>query len=324
MPQKFYTKGGKVRPITPRINFTYRGHRNFLPLDENGKAIVASRGILQTAHDPSTKREDKLKLKRALVSASNKALALGKNAPFGSAERAKYSDVANVYRDAYEAIRIVDIKPTKLQRGYEVSGTSLQGYLEGVTYDQLKAKYGKPDNNGQWLLKMPNQEHECITIYPADEDQKHLDRVTKWHVGGWNEHNEKVLSTVRKDTRDFKGAKVKDAKARFKKTKSSKSPKVFGDEYNKITVTGKTVNINNPMHNWSQTFDTEKEALAFAKKRDKRLKQNLKHNRELTNTEDPFEGDDDPYGIEQEGMSDSERFGTGFSVGDEVPLSRKR
>lgn len=80
-----------------------------------GKAIVASRGILQIAHDPSTKREDKLKLKRALVSASNKALALGKNAPFGSAERAKYIDVANVYRDAYEAIRIVDIKPTKLQ-----------------------------------------------------------------------------------------------------------------------------------------------------------------------------------------------------------------
>jgi len=126
---------GKVRPITPRINFTYRGHRNFLPLDENGKAIVASRGILQTAHDPSTKREDKLKLKRALVSASNKALALSKNAPFGSAERAKYSDVANVYRDAYEAIRIVDIKPIKPEKRWE---QAVRLAREGKTYSQRK------------------------------------------------------------------------------------------------------------------------------------------------------------------------------------------
>lgn len=99
-----------------------------------GKAIVASRGILQTAHDPSTKREDKLKLKRALVSASNKALALSKNAPFGSAERAKYNDVANVYRDAYEAIRIVDIKPTKPEKRWE---QAVRLAREGKTYSQI-------------------------------------------------------------------------------------------------------------------------------------------------------------------------------------------
>lgn len=41
-------------------------------------------------------------------------------------------------------------------------------------------------------------------------------------------------------------------------------------------------------------------------------------------TEDIFEGDDDPYGILSEGLSDEERYGQGFTIGDEVPSYKRR
>lgn len=41
-------------------------------------------------------------------------------------------------------------------------------------------------------------------------------------------------------------------------------------------------------------------------------------------TEDIFDNDPDPYGIVNESLSDAERFGQDFTVGDEVPLHKKR
>jgi len=216
-------KNGKAHPITQKRFFTTKNSAAVFPLQDKNSATGVATALMESFKN-KTDANEQLRIKRVLVSAANKAKASG------------HPEVAEVYENAYKQMTIV--KPTTLQRGHSVAGTSLQGYLEGVTYDQLKAKYGEPYSDGTWCLKLGV--NETMTIYAADEDMKHLNKVTKWHIGGWKENNENVLKTIRKDTKDLKGSKVKDAYAQWKKPKNGwltqKVPESWKKDYGTVAA----------------------------------------------------------------------------------------
>jgi len=88
-------KNGKKYPITPRVAFVPHGKSgNYISLDNQTDAQQKTAHFLKIFNDPTTSHDDKLKIKRALVSASNKAKRLGNDA------------VAAEYKQAYQQMNI--------------------------------------------------------------------------------------------------------------------------------------------------------------------------------------------------------------------------
>jgi hypothetical protein len=101
---KFYTKNGKVRPITPKTFYQTKalgGTFNF-SLDYIPRAQVNSQSALTLFNEQSLSRKEKLQIKRATVFAANKARAQG------------HPEVAEVYEKAYKQMILPSKKEVRI------------------------------------------------------------------------------------------------------------------------------------------------------------------------------------------------------------------
>jgi len=95
----------------------------------------------------------------------------------------------------------------KFKRGGDSNMTCLQGYINNVTYDELKKVFGKHNSKGdeykidaEWELTFISAtgEETVVTIYNWKNGVSYLGRkegtkikdITNWHIGG---HNKKSV-----------------------------------------------------------------------------------------------------------------------------------
>ena len=66
----------------------------------------------------------------------------------------------------------------------EVGYTSIQGCI-GIGYQDIVEVFGEPNDGTEWFLKLDGV---ICTIYHYKSDENvNVRKVTKWHVGGFNE-----------------------------------------------------------------------------------------------------------------------------------------
>ena len=79
----------------------------------------------------------------------------------------------------------------------DTEGTSLQGTLEGVWYNTVRANFGSPmvvDGGIQWAIAFEHPDHERVvaTIYHENEPSSlasalgSYSRINEWKIGGFN------------------------------------------------------------------------------------------------------------------------------------------
>lgn len=178
---KFYTKNGKVRPITPKI-LTTSYQRYTISTTNKDAAESTAMDILMEYHRPVTNRETKIKLKRALVSAANKARAQG------------HPEVAEVYEKAYKQMNI-DNKNTV----YHVQSGHPQTYFLGdkfwtVRNNNTKIEYGfsKAD--------YPSEKDAIKAMIRKERFERKKHQINKRFMRLEGKENKKFNITLRKNT----------------------------------------------------------------------------------------------------------------------------
>lgn len=184
MPKGFYTKDGKVRPITPKTFYRTKalgGTFNF-SLDDIPRAQFNSQSALTLFNEQSLSRKQKLQIKRATVSAANKARAQG------------HPEVAEVYEKAYKQMNI-DNKNTV----YHVQSGHPQTYFLGdkfwtVRNNNTKIEYAfsKAD--------YPSEKDAIKAMIRKERFERKKHQINERFMRLEGKENKKFNITLRKNT----------------------------------------------------------------------------------------------------------------------------
>lgn len=79
---------------------------------------------------------------------------------------------------------------TNFRRHFNSNGTSLQGYLKGITHEEIRKVLGNGEGSSDktkdsWCVK-DNRSAIKATIYDWKNYKKELSEITHWHIGGTN------------------------------------------------------------------------------------------------------------------------------------------
>jgi hypothetical protein len=177
---KFYTKNGKVRPITPKI-YHSQGFQP-IPIPHDDMSQATSSAALMVSRFGIVRKEEQLKLKRAMVSAANKARAQG------------HPEVAEVYEKAYKQMNI-DNKNTV----YHVRSGHPQTYFLGdkfwtVRNNNTKIEYGfsKAD--------YPSEKDAIKAMIRKERFERKKRQINERFMRLEGKENKKFNITLRKNT----------------------------------------------------------------------------------------------------------------------------
>jgi hypothetical protein len=110
---------------------------------------------------------------------------------------------------AFNEVQIMIIR-THHTTEINVGGTALCGQLRGVTYDQLVATFGEPQEPGEykvdaeWYLEVTDHDGSTViaTIYNWKNGKNYLgkdgtptEKITTWNIGG---HTQRAAEIVEK------------------------------------------------------------------------------------------------------------------------------